>query len=150
MSQLLVVGFKEKYKADEVMLDAIKKEQQHLVDLEDAMVITKNAEGKVRVKPYYDILSANQGHKSQFWGSIISTLLESSDQEALSKIRLDRKICSELEQMIEPNSSAIFVLLKNIDFERAAAAIQEYQGKVLYVTLNSENEEELLLTLNLA
>ena len=148
MSQLLVVGFEEKYKADEVMLDIIKKEQQHLADLEDAVVITKNAQGKVRVKPYYDILSATQGHKSQFWGSIVSTLFESSDQEALSKIGLDQKICSDLEEMIQPNSSAIFVLLKKIDLERALAGIQEYQGKILHTTLNLEDEEELLQTLN--
>ncbi len=148
MSELLVVGFQEKYKADEVMLNIIKKEQHHLVALEDAVVLTKNAQGKVRVKPYYDILSATQGHKSQFWGSIVSTLLESSDQEALSKIGLDQKICSDLRQMLQPNSSAILVLLKKIDLEQALAGIQEYQGKILYATLNLEGEQELLQTLN--
>ena len=148
MSQLLVVGFKEKYKADEVMLDIIKKEQQHLVDLEDAVVVTKNSQGKVRVKPYYDILSATKGHKSQFWGSIISTLLESSDQEALSKIGLDRQVCSNLREIIKPNSSAILALIKKIDLEGAVAEIQKYQGKVLYATLALESEEELLQALS--
>ncbi len=148
MSQLLVAGFKEKYKADEIMLDLLKKEQQHLVDLEDAVVVTKNTQGKIRVKPYYDILAATQGHKSQFWGSIITTLFESSDQEALSKIGLNEQICSEIQDMMQPNNSVIIVLLENINLEKATAEIQKYQGKVLHTALTVESEEELLKALS--
>ncbi len=74
------------------MLDLLKKEQQHLADLEDAVVVTKNSQGKIGVKPYYDLLAAVQGHRSQFWGSIVSSLLETSDPETLSKIGLTEKI----------------------------------------------------------
>ena len=144
MSQLLIVGFNEKYKADEVMLDLLKKEQQNLADLEDAVVLTKNAQEKVRVKPYYDLLSATKGNKSQFWGSIINTILESSNPEALSKIGLNEQICSELQEMMKPNTSAILALLKKVDLEQAIAEIQEYQGKILHTTLPFENEEELV------
>lgn len=148
MSKLIVVGFNEKYKADEVMLDLLKQEQQHLADLEDAVVITKNLEGKIRVKPYYDLLAATQGHKAQFWGSIISTLLESSDQEALSKLGVNEEIRSEIKEMIKPNSSAILVLLKKINFEEAVAEIQKYQGKILHTNLTFDSEEALLKALS--
>ena len=148
MSQLLVAGFNEKYKADEVMLDLLKKEQQHLVDLEDAVVVTKNSQGKIRVKPYYDLLAAVQGHKSQFWGSIINTLFESSDQEALSKIGLNEQICSEIQEMMQTNNSVIIVLLENINLEKATAEIQKYQGKVIHTALTFDNEEELLKALS--
>ena len=143
MSQLLVVGFQEKYKADEVMLDVIKKEKQHLVDFEDAVVVTKNAQGKLRLKPYYDLLSATKGHKSQFWGSIVSTLLENPNQEALSKIGLSQQICSDLKEMMQPNSSIIMLLLKKVDPEKAIKEIEEHQGQVLHTTLTFESEEEL-------
>ena len=148
MSQLLVAGFNKKYKADEVMLDLLKKEQQHLDDLEDAVVVTKNTQGKIRVKPYYDLLAAAQGNKSQFWGSIITTLFESSDQEALSKIGLNNQICSEIQEMMQPNSSIIIVLVENINLEQATVEIQKYQGKVLHTTLSFESEEELLKALS--
>ena len=143
MSHLLVVGFEEKYKADEVLLDLLKKEQQHLDDLEDAVVVTKNSQGKVRVKPYYDLLAAFQGHKSQFWGSIISTLFESSDKEALSKIGLTEQICSEIEEMMQPDSSIFIVLLKKINLEKALAELQRYEGKVLHTNLAYESKEDI-------
>ena len=148
MSQLLVAGFNEKYKADEVMLDLLKKGQQHLDDLEDAVVVTKNTQGKIRVKPYYDLLTATQGNKSQFWGSIITTLFESSDQEALSKIGLNNQICLEIQEMMQPNSSIIIVLVENINLEQATEELQKYQGKVLHTTLSFESEEELLKALS--
>ena len=148
MSQLLIAGFKEKYKADEVMLDLLKKELEHLVDLEDAVVVTKNSQGKIRVKPYYDLLAATQGHQSQFWGSIVSTLLERSDQEALSKIGLNEQICSEIQEMMQPNSSAIIVLLEPIYFEQAIAEIQTYKGKMLYTALAYDNKEEIYQALS--
>ena len=50
--------------------------------------------------------------------------------------------------MIEPNSSAIIVLLKKINVEKAKAEIEEYQGKVLYSNLAFESEAELLQALS--
>ena len=144
MSELLVIGFDEKHKADEVMLEVLKEEQEHMVDLEDAVVVTKNAAGKIRVKPYYDLLAATRGTQSQFWGTLITNLLEDSDQETLAKIGINKQSCESIEQMMQPNSSAIFVLLKSIDFEQATARIEKYQGKILRHNLPSGSEAELL------
>ena len=95
-----------------------------------------------------DLLAATQGHKAQFWGSIISTLLESSDQEALSKLGVNEEIRSEIREMIKPNSSAILVLLKKINFEEVVAEIQKYQGKILHTNLEFDCEEALLKALS--
>ncbi len=147
MSKLLIVGFNEKYKADEVLLDIIKEEKAELADLEDAVVVTKNAQGKIRVKPYYDILSATRGEKSEFWGVMILSLLENDNQEALVKIGFNQEICSQIEEMMKPNSSAIFILLKKVDFEQAKTKIEKYQGQLLNITLSHQDEKELLSTL---
>ncbi len=90
MSQLLVAGFPEKYKADEVMLNILTQGQANLADLEDALVVTKDEQGKSRVKSYCDILSATRGEKNEFWGVIITTLLEESDSDSLSTIGINR------------------------------------------------------------
>ncbi len=144
MSELLVIGFDEKHKADEVMLEILKEEQENLVDLEDAVVVTKNAAGKIRVKPYYDLLAATRGTQSQFWGTLITSLFEDSDGEVLAKIGINQQSCESIEQMMQPNSSAIFVLLKSIDLAEATARIQQYQGKILHYNLPSASEAELL------
>ncbi len=144
MGQLLVIGFNDKHKADEVMLDVLKQEQEHMSDLEDAVVVTQNARGKVRIKPYCDLLDSARGFKSEFWGSMISTLLENDDRDALSKIGLNREICLNIKEMMKPNTSVIFVLLRKFNLEPVKAEIEKYDGVVLYTTLSHAREEELI------
>ena len=98
MSQLVIVGFNGKYKADEVILDLLKKEQQHLRDLEDAVVITRNAQGKLRIKPYYDILSAIEGHKSQFWGPLFPPYLKALTKKLYPRLDSIGKFARKLRR----------------------------------------------------
>ncbi len=152
MSQLLIVGFKEKYKADEVMLELLTKERQYQFDLEDAIVVTKNFQEQLRVKSYYDLLPATEGQKSESLGFINSTLFESSDQEALAKIGLNQQIIAEIRELMKPNSSIIIVVLINlinkVNLEQIMAEIQKYQGKVLYTTLTFDSGKELFTALS--
>jgi len=41
MSHLVVLGFDDLFKADEVLLALRKLQQQHLIDLEDAAVVVR-------------------------------------------------------------------------------------------------------------
>ena len=50
MSHLVVLGFDDLFKADEVLLALRKLQQQHLIDLEDAAVVVRNADGTVHIK----------------------------------------------------------------------------------------------------
>ena len=152
MSQLLIVGFKEKYKADEVMVELLTKERQYQFDLEDAVVVTKNSQEQLRVKSYYDLLPATEGQKSESLGFIISSLFESSDQEVLAKIGLNQQIIAEIRELMKPNSSIIIVVLINlinkVNLEQIMAEIQKYQGKVLYTTLTFDSGKELFTALS--
>ena len=149
MSQLLIVGFKEKYKADGVMLELLTKEWQYQSDLEDAVVVTKNSQEQLRVKSYYDLLPATQGQKSHYLGFIISTLFEGSNHEAFG---LNQQIIAEIRELMKPNSSLIILVLINlinkVNLEQIMAEIQKYQGKVLYTTLTFDSRKELFTALS--
>ena len=47
MSTLVVVGYDDPYKAEEVRLKLRKLQSEHLLDLEDAVVAVKDENGKV-------------------------------------------------------------------------------------------------------
>jgi uncharacterized membrane protein len=42
MSDLIVIGFKDEFKADEVLLDLRKLERDYLIALEDAAIVVRN------------------------------------------------------------------------------------------------------------
>ena len=148
MSQLLIVGFKEKYKADEVMVELLTKERQYQFDLEDAVVVTQNSQEQLRVKSYYDLLPTTEGQKSESLGFIISSLFESSDREVLAKIGLDQQIIAEIRELMKPDSSIIVVLIYKVNLEQIMAEIEKYQGKVLYTTLAFDSRKELFTALS--
>ncbi|MEM1368167.1 MAG: DUF1269 domain-containing protein [Cyanobacteria bacterium P01_H01_bin.15] len=143
MSNLLVVGFKDKHRADEVMLETLKQPSDHLVDLEDAVVVTKNEKGHTHVKPYYDLLTAVQGRKSEFWGAMIFSLIKTGNHEDLSDIGLTKETCQEIFDFMSPNSSAIFALLKRVDVDRVKESLAKYEGTVFTAPLLHAHEEAL-------
>ena len=58
MSDLIVVGFKDEFKADEVMSELRRLQSEYLVDLEDAAVVVRNQEGKVKIKQAQELVAA--------------------------------------------------------------------------------------------
>ncbi|WP_203564072.1 DUF1269 domain-containing protein [Deefgea sp. CFH1-16] len=64
MSSLVVVGYDNMYKAEEVRLALRKLQTEYLIDLEDAVVATKDAAGKVKLHQS----AKSDGHRrSQRW-----------------------------------------------------------------------------------
>jgi len=144
MSQLVVVAFNDKHKADEVVLDALKQDATSVEGVEDAVVLVKDETGKIRVKPYYDLLSGQPGVKGEFWGTLISTLLTGYDNEVHDRIGVSREAVVKLREMLEPNSSAIFVLRLKFNTERLIDLIQKSDGQVLFFSLAQDSEQKLL------
>ena len=48
MADIVVVGFKDRYKADEALISLEKKEC--IIDLEDAAVVVRNSRGEIKIK----------------------------------------------------------------------------------------------------
>jgi uncharacterized membrane protein len=49
MSTLVVIGYDDQFKAEEVRLALMKMQKDYLIDLEDAVVAVKDQKGKVRL-----------------------------------------------------------------------------------------------------
>ncbi|MGK7873398.1 MAG: DUF1269 domain-containing protein [Xenococcaceae cyanobacterium] len=142
MSELVIIGFDQKFKADEVMLSLLKLEQDYLVDLEDAVVVTKNSAGKIRIKPYYDLI-AGGGLSSNFWGKFITALMSEPATETLAEIGIDEKFCQEVEKAMPSGSSAIFILVRNAEPDKVLQELYKFKGKVLRTSLSKENEAKI-------
>ena len=48
MSTLVVIGYHEIHKAEEVRLTLVKLQRAYLIDMEDAVAVTKDAHGKIK------------------------------------------------------------------------------------------------------
>jgi uncharacterized membrane protein len=73
MSTLVVVGYDEPYKADEILLKLRKLQRDYLLDLEDAAVAIKDQQGKLKLHQTVN-LTAEGAIRGGFWGSLIGLI----------------------------------------------------------------------------
>lgn len=169
MSDLIVVGFDSIDEADKVLLklDALKKE--YLVDLEDAVVVTRNAEGKVHLKQSINLtgIGASSGLLSgALWGGLVGLLFLNplagfaiggavgagvgALSGSLADYGIDDDFIKSLGQTIPNNSSALFVLVRKVQPEKVLAEFHGLKGRVIKTSLSPEQEQKLQEALSAA
>jgi uncharacterized membrane protein len=153
MSDLIVVGFKDEFKADEVMNELRKLQSQYLVDLEDAAVVVRNQEGKVKIKQAQELVAAGAVSGS-YWGVLLSVIFfnpifalvgaaAGALSGALTDIGIDDNFMRNLGSTIEPGTSAIFVLVRKSTPDRVLEDLSKFEGTVLRTSLSKEDEAKL-------
>ena len=158
MSDLIVVGFKDEFKADEVMSELRRLQSEYLVDLEDAAIVIRNQEGKVKIKQAQELVAAGAVSGS-YWGILLSVLFfnpifalvgaaAGALSGALADIGIDDNFMRDLGSTIEPGTSAIFVLVRKSTPDRVLADLSKFEGKVLRTSLSKEDEAKLQAALS--
>jgi uncharacterized membrane protein len=158
MSDLIVVGFKDEFKADEVMNELRRLQSEYLVDLEDAAIVVRNQEGKVKIKQAQELVAAG-AISGSYWGVLLSVLFfnpifalvgaaAGALSGALSDIGIDDNFMRDLGSTIEPGTSAIFVLVRKSTPDRVLADLSKFEGKVLRTSLSKEDEAKLQAALS--
>jgi hypothetical protein len=73
MNTLVVIGYNEIHKAEEVRLTLVKLQRDYLIDLEDAVAVTKDAKGKIKLHQTVNLTAAG-ATSGGFWGMLIGLM----------------------------------------------------------------------------
>src|SRR5271166_747554 len=73
MSTLVVVGFEDPFKAEEVHLKLLKMQKDYLIDMEDAVFAVKDNNGKVKLHQAVNLTAAG-AVGGGFWGALIGLI----------------------------------------------------------------------------
>lgn len=153
MSDLIVIGFPDEFKADEVLLDLRKMEREYLIDLEDAAIVVRKKDGKVQIKQTQELVTAG-ALSGGFWGLLMGLIFfhpmlaffgaaVGALSGALTDIGIDDNFIQELGNTIEPGTSAIFVLVRKSTPDKVLDDLSKFEGKVLRTSLSHEDEAQL-------
>jgi len=77
MSQLVALGFDGLETADRVLSKLREMGTQHLIDLEDAVVVQRDAGGRVQLKQAVNMTGVGAGTgglSGMFWGTLVGLL----------------------------------------------------------------------------
>jgi len=156
MSNLVIVAFNDELKAEEVRLDLLRMEHKHLIELEDAVTLVRNREGKVKLRhnthhtvggalaggalgtvlglmllnPLFALLGA-------IGGTAVGALSGSS-----THLGIEEEFMQELAEHLKPGSSALCVMVREA-LDKVMEELGKFEGKVLHTPLGEGYEEKL-------
>jgi len=161
MSTLVVIGYDDQFKADEVRLKLLKMQKDYLIDMEDAVVAVKDPKGKVRLQQAVNLTAAG-AVSGGFWGALIGLIFlnpllgmavgatAGAVSGALTDLGIDDKFMKELAATMKPGSSVLFVLVRKATPDKVLEEIKGSGGKVLRTSLSHDDEAKLQAALSAA
>ena len=161
MSTLVVIGYDDPFKADEVRLTLMKMQKDYLIDMEDAVVAVKDQKGKVRLHQAVNVTAAG-AVSGGFWGALIGLMFlnpvlgmavgatAGAVSGALTDVGIDDKFMKELAATMSPGSSALFVLVRKATPDKVLDEITGTGGKILKTSLSHDDEAKLQAALSAA
>ena len=161
MSTLVVVSYEQEFQAEEVRLKLRKLQKDYLIDLEDAVVATKDAKGKVKLHQAMNLTGAG-ALSGGFWGALIGLIFmmpllgaavgasAGTVSGALTDLGIDDKFMKDLAQQMQPGGSVLFVLAHGATPDKVMEELQGTGGKILKTSLSHEDEAKLQAVLSAA
>jgi uncharacterized membrane protein len=159
MSTLVVIGYDNEFKAEEVRLTLRKLQKEYLIDLEDAVAAVKDADGKVKLHQAVNLAAAG-AIGGGFWGSLIGLIFlnpllgaavgaaAGAASGALNDLGINDTFMKELASHLKPGSSALFVLVRKATPDKVLEELKGSGGKVLKTSLSHEDETKLQAALD--
>lgn len=159
MSNLIVIGYEDQFKAEEMRTQLLKLQNEYLIDLEDAVVAVKNDAGKVKLHQICNLTAAG-ALSGGFWGTLIGLIFMNpllglaagasagAVSGALTDVGINDTFMKDLASTFKNGSSLLFVLVRKATPDKVLAEIQGSGGKVIKTSLTHEQEEKLQAALD--
>lgn len=154
MSNLVVVAYPDEYRAAEVLATLRRLNSEYLIDLDDACYVTKDARGKIKLHQNTSLTGAGAA-MGGMWGMLIGLLFFvpffglvvgaglGALSAKLSDYGIDDKFAKQIANTMQPNTSAIFMLVRKTTPDKVVPIIAQYGGTVLQTSLPKETEVKL-------
>jgi uncharacterized membrane protein len=153
-NSLIVLAFDNTEEADKVLEALERGKRDGIIQIDDAAVVVKDADGKVHVKNQVShgswmstgvggMLGLLIGGIFMPLGGLVMGLAGGALVGRLMDFGIDGKFVKEVEQEIQPGTSALFVLARNADPTAGLAILRQFKGKVIQTNLSGEAEDSL-------
>lgn len=156
MSDLIAVEFDDPATAFELRAELVKIQKEYLIEMEDAVVVTREEDGKVRLHQAVN-LTAMGATSGGMWGALIGLIFLNpllgaaigAGAGALSASLADFGIndakMKEMAEGLPPGGSAVFVLVRRATGDKLLDRLGAFRGKGRVLSTSLSNEQEARL-----
>ncbi len=154
MSDLLVIEFPTEAKAEEVRQKLLAMQTEYLIELGDAVVATKCAEGQVKLNQLFQPVKTG-AVSGMFWGALVGLIfmmpLAGAAVGAASgalggkftDLGINDNFMKEAARTLQSGNAALFLLIRKMTTDKVMAALQGSGGRILRSSFDETKEEAL-------
>jgi uncharacterized membrane protein len=154
MSDLVVIAFPSEERAEEVRHKLLEMQQSYLIELGDAVIAVKHADGKVTLNQLMNT-TASGALSGGFWGLLIGALFlvpvvgaaigagAGALSGAMSDVGINDDFMKEVAAAIQPGSAALFLLINKMTTDKVLEDLHGVGGTVLRTSFDRTKEQAL-------
>ncbi len=154
MANLIVFAFDNETEAERMRDKLVDMQKQQIITLQDAAVVIRRKDGKVKVKQAQSLVGAGALGGS-FWGLLIGLLFwapwlglaigaaTGAIAGGMTDVGVDDKFIKEVGENIEPGHSALFLLVTDSTPDKVMDGLSDFNPKVYQTSLSEEDEAKL-------
>lgn len=154
MNDLLVIAFPSEEKAEEVRQKLFTMQKEYLIELGDAVVAVKNADGAIKLNQLFST-TALGGVSGAFWGALIGLIFmmplagaaigagAGAVSGALTDFGIDDKFMKDVAAAVPPGGAALFLLVRKMTTDKVLEGLKGVGGVVLRTSFDKSKEDAI-------
>ena len=154
MSDLIAVAYPDQETAETVRAKLAELTREHVLALDDAVVVTRDENGKVKLHQAVNTAAVGAAGGA-LWGGLIGLLFlaplfgmavgaaAGGASGALTDRGINDNFMKQLGEKLTPGTAALIVLVHKVTPDKVLPEIQQYGGEVLQTSLDNEDEAAL-------
>jgi uncharacterized membrane protein len=154
MSELVAIGYPDEETAARAGQEAERLESELLLQSDAIAVIVRDKRGKFHVTTNHHIVGGGASY-GMFWGLLFGVLFFvpvlgmavgaglGALTGKLAKTGVDREFQERVRDMLQPGTSALFLVIEKATPDKAIEAMSQFGGTVLKSSLSKAAEQDL-------
>jgi uncharacterized membrane protein len=154
MSSLVAIAYPDAETAEQVRAQLIQATKEHILQLEDAVVVVHEADGKIKLHQAMSLAGAGAAGGA-LWGGLIGLLFlaplfgmaigaaSGAVAGKMSDTGVNDDFMKQLGAKLPPGSAALIALGRSDTPDRVLERLKPFGGEVIQTSLSDEQEERL-------
>ena len=154
MSNLIAIAYPDVDTAERVRGELLQATKEHLVDLQDAVVVENRPDGKIKLHQAVSTTGAGAAGGA-LWGGLIGLLflapllgmaVGAASGAAAGKftdVGVNDDLLKQLGDKLKPGAAALIFLGRSDAPDKVLERVKPYGGEVIQTSLDNEREELL-------
>ena len=150
MADLIAIGYPDETTADAAADEARRLAADLIIQPDAIAVITRDTDGTYHSRTSHHAVGGG-AMWGMFWGFLFGLLFfipvigmgVGALMGKFDKTSIDKEFQDQVRGLLQPGTSALFLVLEKVTPDKAVEAMSKYGGTVLKTSLSTDDEKEL-------